>query len=31
VTESGQLDRNRRPSGTDSGSGESWFEPSRGN
>jgi hypothetical protein len=31
VTVSGQLDRNRCPSGTDSRSGESWFEPRRGN
>ena len=30
VTISGQLDRNRCPGGTDSGSGESWFEPRRG-
>ena len=28
-TVSGQFDRNRCPGGTDSGSGESWFEPRR--
>jgi hypothetical protein len=31
VTVSGQFSRNHCPGGTDSGSGESWFEPRRGN